>query len=195
MKDFEILSPIEHKSETVAGNPATLTTVGFTDGLVCKNTACKIVVRHQDIIPVISIASVTDTSADINGGALSYLKNDDETTCTISGIGACTSKDIVIPEYIDGLRVVAIDENAFYGSAIKSVVIPASVREIGKNAFAMCSLLTKVTMPDGAELGKDVFLGVSGVSVEFTHTLVYVAKVTPEECDELGVTTVCTQAI
>ena len=187
VKGFEVISPSEHKLETVKGNPATLTTVGFTDGLVCKNSTCRLTVRHQDIIPVISIALVGNSAAEINGGALSYVKNDDETTCAVNGIGSCTSKDIVIPEYIDGLRVTAIEENAFYGSTINSIVIPVSVREIGKNAFAMCTLLTKVTMPDGAELGKDVFLGTSGVTVDFTHTLVYVAKVTPEECDELGV--------
>jgi len=186
--DFEVLAPTGHKLETVKGTPATLTAPGLTDGLVCTNSTCKLIVKQQELIPVISVDSIGNNAVTVNGGALSYVINDDDVTCTVTGIGTCTSKDIVIPEYIDGLHVTAIDEKAFYGNtSMTSIILPNSVKEIGDKAFSACSALTKVTMSDGAELGDDVFVGTTGVTVYFTHTLVYVAKVVPEECDEPGV--------
>ena len=187
-KALEIIAPSEHNIETIDAIGATLTTPGLSEGLKCKNVSCKITVRQQEIIPVISTASLGNSSAALNGGALSYAVNDDDITCTVTGIGTCKSKDIVIPEYIDGFRVTAIGDEAFYGNAsVETITIPASVTKIGDEAFSACLLLTKVTMSDGTELGDDVFFATSGVTVEFTHTLIYIAKEVPERCDKPGV--------
>ena len=57
---------------------------------------------------------------------------------------------VVIPSKIDGYRVTAIAEQAFfYCSSLKSVVIPDSVTYIGYHAFYNCSSLTSVVIPDG----------------------------------------------
>ncbi len=55
--------------------------------------------------------------------------------------------NIVLP---DGLT--EIPDNAFRGTALTSIVIPASVKSIGKYAFASCSSLASVTFADGSQL-------------------------------------------
>ena len=47
-----------------------------------------------------------------------------------------------------------IFENAFQSSALREVVIPASVREIGSRAFECCVTLTRVTFEPGSALEK-----------------------------------------
>lgn len=51
---------------------------------------------------------------------------------------------VVIPSKINGVTVETIGHAAFEKSAVTSVTIPASVTEIGSNAFAGCTNLTSV---------------------------------------------------
>ena len=51
---------------------------------------------------------------------------------------------VVIPSKINGVTVTTIGTDAFLGLNITSVTIPASVTEIGSNAFAGCTNLTSV---------------------------------------------------
>lgn len=51
-----------------------------------------------------------------------------------------------------------IGESAFYRGPVKEISIPASVKKIGKNAFAECNELIKVEMAEGVtELGESAF--------------------------------------
>lgn len=52
---------------------------------------------------------------------------------------------MVIPSKINGVTVETIGNAAFRDSSVTSVTIPASVTEIGANAFAGCTNLTSVT--------------------------------------------------
>ena len=52
---------------------------------------------------------------------------------------------VVIPSKINGVTVETIGNAAFRDSSVTSVTIPASVTEIGANAFAGCTNLTSVT--------------------------------------------------
>ena len=86
--------------------------------------------------------------------------NDDETKSAIRkieiadgnliGIGDrtftnwSTLEEVVLPE---GLQY--IGETAFYGTALKSIVIPDSVTSLGKQAFAACASLTSVDLGAG----------------------------------------------
>lgn len=67
----------------------------------------------------------------------------DETTGTITKYNG-TDTVVVIPSKINGVTVTTIGTDAFLGLNITSVTIPASVTEIGSNAFAGCTNLTSV---------------------------------------------------
>ena len=55
---------------------------------------------------------------------------------------------ITIPSTIDGYPVTAIGEKAFEDENIAGIYIPATVKEIGSNAFAFCSLDGALVIPD-----------------------------------------------
>lgn len=59
------------------------------------------------------------------------------------------SKDVIIPATIEDKPVTKIAESAFSGKTINTVAIPASVTEIGANAFKSCVYLTGATLNDG----------------------------------------------
>ena len=78
---------------------------------------------------------------------LSYVINDDNQTCTITGIGTCSDSKLVIPSIIDGYSVTAIRAWAFeLCSNLYSVTIPNSVTNIGDGAFSNCTGLASVTL-------------------------------------------------
>lgn len=83
-------------------------------------------------------------------------------TAVLVGLGACTDTDIVVPDTVDGKKVVKIADGAFSGTAIKSVSIPNTVTEIGNRAFLECKELKETTILSGVEYGENVYLG-SGV--------------------------------
>jgi len=57
--------------------------------------------------------------------------------------------DLVIPEYLDGLRVTAIKDGAFLGyRKLLSVVVPDGVTEIGEYTFHDCDCLKRVVIPE-----------------------------------------------
>ena len=58
-------------------------------------------------------------------------------------------KEVVIPEGVE-----KIGNQWFWGSKIETVEIPASVREIGADAFGNCRDLKSVTFAEGSQLEK-----------------------------------------
>jgi len=89
-------------------------------------------------------------------GNYRYVDNGDG-TCTITDYTGTAAK-VTIPSKLDDLQVTGIGEEAFanvdeYGYVINNttlttVVIPKGVTWIGDNAFALCSALSKVTLPE-----------------------------------------------
>lgn len=181
----ELVEPSDHNVEVVEGYPATLTKPGLTDGEYCKK--CKQIVKQQELIPVISVSISEEASAnESNGGKLEYKVNDDGKTCTVTGIGTCTAKNIIIPASIDTYRVTVIGKSAFYGEkGIVSVTVPDCVDVIEEKAFGACTKLTSVKLSDSIDVDEDAFTGSSSLELEYTHTLLYVSKV-EAECDEPG---------
>lgn len=88
---------------------------------------------------------------------LEFTKKSDG-SCYVSGAGSATG-DIVIPLYYDGCPVTGISDNAFKDcTAVTSVTVPDSVKEIEGWAFAGCTSLSAVDLGDGVEkIGYNVF--------------------------------------
>lgn len=92
-------------------------------------------------------------------GQLSYIEQDGH-------IEICEPKDkdcmeIVIPEFIEGLPVKIIRENAFKKCySLRSVNIPEGITEICDMAFMECSDLRCIRLPKALKtLGAGVFAG------------------------------------
>jgi len=64
------------------------------------------------------------------------------------------TKDVVLPDEIQGLPVVAIGDWAFFKNKLTKIVIPDSVEAIGEGAFAD-NLLTNIAIPDSVKIIDD----------------------------------------
>ncbi len=79
---------------------------------------------------------------------LKYELSEDGTYYTIVGVTDRVEENLVIPSTYEGLPVKAIREGAFSAYRITSVYLPASITEIGEEAFVGC-LITKITIEEG----------------------------------------------
>lgn len=70
---------------------------------------------------------------------------DGETAYSV-GIGTATADEIVIPNFYDGLPVRVVASGAFMSSGVRSVYIPATVREIKSTAFFGAKSLESVVI-------------------------------------------------
>ena len=83
-------------------------------------------------------------------GDLTYQLNGD--SVTITEISYWASGEVVIPSLIEGKPVITIGDRACYSrNGVSSVVLPSSVRRIGKGAFSMCFALTLCQIAEGVQ--------------------------------------------
>ena len=85
-----------------------------------------------------------------------YLKNDDK---------------VVIPEYIDGLPVIAIGESAFSAKSIKEIILPKTLQRVEDNSFVGCLYLETMYFPNGLYEMRDEALDFYSYS-SFTNLIV-----------------------
>ncbi|MDF7799427.1 leucine-rich repeat domain-containing protein [Pontiellaceae bacterium B1224] len=99
----------------------------------------------------------------ITSNDMSYVLT---TTCAVLTDGSGVAGNVTIPDEISGLPVRFIGEDAFAGcSDLTSVTIPDGVISIGVAAFDSCSGLTGVTIPDSvATIGSSAFKDCSGLT-------------------------------
>ena len=70
-------------------------------------------------------------------------------TCQVTGLGACTDTEIVIPAKYGDFKVIAICHDAFEDcGSITGVIISEGVVEIRSEAFQDCGKLKSVTIPN-----------------------------------------------
>jgi len=102
----------------------------------------------------------------VAGGAIEITKGDGTVTevvrngikfyCTgeyaeVKGFTKGVPDEIIIPNEVDGLKVVSIDEKAFENSTISNVKIEANVEKIPVSCFANCRFLERVVIADGVK--------------------------------------------
>lgn len=100
---------------------------------------------------------------------LAYKINTDGSTCTVTGIVTCKNTDIIIPEYIDNHKVVAIAEKAFAeNTTIKSFTLPGTLESIGTRAFYGCTGITEFTIPTSVtSIGTQIFYKASNLKTVY----------------------------
>lgn len=76
------------------------------------------------------------------------MKLIDKSYYSVSRLGDCTDKDIVIPATYEGLPVLQIERNAFLRADITSITIPSSIKVIKASAFSKCDELKSVFIHD-----------------------------------------------
>ena len=99
-----------------------------------------------------------------------------------------SDRNVVIPDTIEGKPVVSIGYSAFYVRDIISVEIPATVGEIGGQAFSYCDELTKVTFRGNGlkEIKERAFASCGKLSdFAFPNTLRSVEQLAFRGCNSL----------
>lgn len=88
-------------------------------------------------------------------------------------------KDVVIPSEFNGVPVEKIGDRAFAGYQLTSVVIPPSVKEIGKEGFRNNPLLSSVKLNEGLEIiGEQGFRNIGINSIYIPSTVKEMGKET-----------------
>ena len=102
-----------------------------------------------------------------------------------------TDTDVVIPEEIDGVKVVTFDEGVFaYNRKITSVTLPDSITQIPEGAFRSCTALKCVTLGNGVTaIGNEAFCEARSLQkINLTNNLVSVGDAAFFDCVDLEIT-------
>lgn len=95
---------------------------------------------------------------DISTKGLEYVEGAEENTLIVVGLGTSTNKDVIIPAFYEGKKIVSIGNECFKSKSILSVDIPDSITIIGEYSFSGCVNLVKINIPEGVvSIGNSAF--------------------------------------
>ncbi len=99
-------------------------------------------------------ASKSVKYSEIDASENEFVLDDNESLIAYNG----SKTDVIVPSFIDGLRVLSVSESAFSGKiGISSVTFGNSLLIIGENSFVGCDNLTSVTAPKCTIIGASAF--------------------------------------
>ena len=108
-------------------------------------------------------SNVSFASGDVYTDGLYFELSEDGEYYTVTGHDR--TKQIVIPEMVDGIPVRAIGEYAFASQILEAIYIPDSVEIIHYHAFYQCTKLKEIFIPSSVtEIGEGAFYGCGKLS-------------------------------
>ncbi len=140
---------------------------GLTQGVHCGD--CLEVLTPQQVIPSTGEHAFVDNRCACgqyqNSTGLIYSLQNGQYSLT--GIGTCTDRRIVVPATRNGTPVTAIGADAFKGeSGFTEIILPASITAIGEEAFYGCTSLKWITLPNNIHyLDPRTFSGCTALEV------------------------------
>ncbi|MBO5480998.1 MAG: leucine-rich repeat domain-containing protein [Clostridia bacterium] len=117
---------------------------------------------------------------------LAYVIN--EEGYTVSHLGFCEDRDIVVPNEYKGKTVTAIGKGAFEKAKyVSSITLSSGLITIEERAFSECAGLTRIELPDGVtSIGDNVFAYCAGLTgVEFPNSVTSIGRMVFRGCASL----------
>lgn len=100
----------------------------------------------------------------------------------INAVDQSITGSVTIPETIDGYTVVEINDEAFKGCQVSSIIVPNTVTTIGDEAFKRCNSLTTLTLGAGVtNIGEEAL----GKCVNLTDVTIFATNPPTVEDDQL----------
>lgn len=124
-----------------------------------------------------------------NDGTLQLEYEDCPGGLLVTGTTVFETKKIIIPDEVDGVPVIGIDEGAFEGNEkLREIVLPSSLRTVEANAFNSCINLTEVVFPSTIEyIGDGAFFGCESLErVVFGENLRFIGHNAFSDCGALS---------
>lgn len=112
-------------------------------------SSLRLIISTVVLTMVLILCAITTGACTDGSKGLEYEVNSDGETCTITGLGTYSSKDLVIPNTIGGYKVTAIADRAFKDTDIETFSGGESITKIGIGAFHNCKQLKRALVPDG----------------------------------------------
>ena len=102
--------------------------------------------RRRICAPLLLAPLLLAVSSAVQAEDFNYTTNNG--AITITGYNGCDGA-VTIPSTINGLPVISIGDQAFYGAtSLTNITIPSGVTSIGRWAFWSCTSLTSVAIPN-----------------------------------------------
>lgn len=143
---------------------------------------------EQPITNPINHVPINTGQVVVNGNTSDYetksIRNDQVIITKFIGFDIA---DTIVPNEIDGKRVVEIGDNAYKScSGIKSLVIPEGIVKIGASAFSNCDSLVSVTLPTTLiEIGERAFYNTGIRSLDMPNGIKTISAFTFCYCKNL----------
>lgn len=185
----EVVAALGHTEVIDEAVEATCITTGLTEGKHCST--CNEVLINQKIIEMKQHNYVDYICKDCDhhfytDGLVFELSSDGASYEVVSY--NLTSNDVFIPTKYNGKPVTSINDNAFaYCSTLENVIIPNSVTSIGRKVFYFCTSLEIITIPDSVlSIGEEAFSYCSSLaSVKIGNGVTTIGDTVFENCSSL----------